>query len=742
MIRRLLIALAVLGGAVAFAQYIPGGGGIFPVGYNGWDAGPFNCQSYSNGAQCCANAQGGVTCTSPDGGNFNFVGTLSPAALPNLPSGAGAPLSWYANAASGIDSPYCGASPSTPCATIQQTYDNVPKALRCFGNVIDLTGTFDGGGAYIGGNWSEEANCVPATGQGPYLKFIGHPPTVTPTTGPATGTFTSATAGGGGSLNGSSPGGAPGPASYGTATLSGAGWTVNNFAGDLLTITGGHGIGQNVRILSNTATVITILGMWPLNVTPNSTSTFTITSPQAAGGTVINGTLAQPGGAFGTGYLATSGAQTSAFYVSSEQNSAYESQLYGSEAQWTARGSIFDPQVDFEGIYFDLGNSGQLTAVSTSGAGAVGFRYNDVLAGNGVATRGGDIWFESNWCAPGWYGCVVGGTPIGGGFHPAQASVEIISTYVAGSGGGDAVFEGTARTLIAAFNHTANNSGANTGLRYGGDTDVLSVGNDWNGNTYGLRANYGFNQTESYTGLTTEDGDRCTSVGTCVYIRGTGTLDFISDALTGSGNTVVVDVAKGSAVFDVVPTATGTTAIEFGTGTYTFAQITAGTVVALSDGTSIALGASSNVPLIDPGDVIRFGTVPAATLPPAACSAGSMLWWGDAGPNGLPIFCENGGTSWETLIGPTGTGTGVNYYDGGSVTPSLYSIEVLNSVTCTSTGGPAATLFFSGGTPACTFAPLNGGGTLLNYSATNTQLSCQTTVAGAGTFSVHCIGLL
>lgn len=59
-----------------------------------------------------------------------------------------------------------------------------------------------------------------------------------------------------------------------TLTDSTKDWVVNGFAGKFIRITAGTGVGQEVAITSNTATVITITGTWSVN--PDATSVYSV----------------------------------------------------------------------------------------------------------------------------------------------------------------------------------------------------------------------------------------------------------------------------------------------------------------------------------------------------------------------------------------------------------------------------------------------------------------------------------
>lgn len=145
-----------------------------------------------------------------------------------------------------------------PFATIQGALDSLPKVVRHPVTINVGAGNF--AGAYVSGFSVENAES-PTAGMGLHIK--GTLGTVTPTTGSATGTLTSATA----AATWVNP----------TATVTGAGWTVNDFKGKFLEIVSGTGAGQISVIASNTTDILTLCGFW--STTPNSTSVFRIVEP-------------------------------------------------------------------------------------------------------------------------------------------------------------------------------------------------------------------------------------------------------------------------------------------------------------------------------------------------------------------------------------------------------------------------------------------------------------------------------
>ncbi|MCR4274984.1 MAG: LamG domain-containing protein [Candidatus Campbellbacteria bacterium] len=68
-----------------------------------------------------------------------------------------------------------------------------------------------------------------------------------------------------------------------TIGKTGAGWTPNQFAGSLVEITGNTGVDQTRRVISNTATTLTVSPAW--TTTPDATSDFEVIPEQLYGGT-------------------------------------------------------------------------------------------------------------------------------------------------------------------------------------------------------------------------------------------------------------------------------------------------------------------------------------------------------------------------------------------------------------------------------------------------------------------------
>lgn len=161
--------------------------------------------------------------------------------------------------ATGNDANACTGTGTDACLTINGALAKLPKLIRNPTTVQVGAGNF-GAFALSGFTLAQP---------GATLEVKGTLTTTTATTGSASGTATGGTAG-----SATAP-------TFGTLVQTGAGWTVNDFAGKLVEITGGTGAGQYRIITSNTVDTLTITGTW---TAPTATSTFVIHD----WGTVIN----------------------------------------------------------------------------------------------------------------------------------------------------------------------------------------------------------------------------------------------------------------------------------------------------------------------------------------------------------------------------------------------------------------------------------------------------------------------
>lgn len=142
----------------------------------------------------------------------------------------------------GSDSNDCASTGAGACLTIQGAINKVPKILRHRATIVAATGSF---AAFNVSGFTTDISTQQTTAG---LLIDGTLTNSTVATGTATGT---ATAGSAGSTD-----------TFGTLTDSGQTWAVNDLRGRFLVLTGGTGIGQAKAITSNTATAITIVGLF------------------------------------------------------------------------------------------------------------------------------------------------------------------------------------------------------------------------------------------------------------------------------------------------------------------------------------------------------------------------------------------------------------------------------------------------------------------------------------------------
>lgn len=134
-----------------------------------------------------------------------------------------------------------------PFATIQAAVNAVPIFIQ-HSVTINVVQAGNYAGFSIGGFYT----------RGQTFAVNGLQAQVTPTSGPATGTASSGTSK--------------------SLTLTGAGWTVDNFQGKFCRIISGQGAGQRFIIATNTADTLYFAGR--MSPVPNNTSVFEITEPK------------------------------------------------------------------------------------------------------------------------------------------------------------------------------------------------------------------------------------------------------------------------------------------------------------------------------------------------------------------------------------------------------------------------------------------------------------------------------
>lgn len=252
----------------------------------------------------------GLTYTPPpfDGSFTNSVDGV----VYSVPRVSAAAVTYYVNTATGSDSNNC-TSAATPCLTAQVVCDKVPFEVR-HNTLIRAVGTFSSGFCRLENRIFDATSATNGTwvlittGDGSDVDHQGFT-TVTPATGSATGTFTSFVAA------------AAGANTRPVFTDSGATWTVNDYAGKFLEISGGacgdagSGNGFVSPIISNTATTITITGVLTsanqVGCTPDNTSQYKIRDvSNTTLGAAITGSIAPPKG--GPGNIAQLNTDSSA----------------------------------------------------------------------------------------------------------------------------------------------------------------------------------------------------------------------------------------------------------------------------------------------------------------------------------------------------------------------------------------------------------------------------------------------
>jgi len=152
--------------------------------------------------------------------------------------------------------------PNAPFATVQGALNALPKHISSAVTITVGAGNFAG---FNVDGFTFDYNAL-----GSYLLIQGTMAAVTPATGSATGT--------------ASAGATQSGTTFATLTDAAALWTVNNFVGKYVQLTGGLGatlagaVNYNTYypIVSNTGTVITIAGNWGSAGAPNGTTTYAI----------------------------------------------------------------------------------------------------------------------------------------------------------------------------------------------------------------------------------------------------------------------------------------------------------------------------------------------------------------------------------------------------------------------------------------------------------------------------------
>lgn len=280
------------------------------------------------------------------------------------------PVTLYVDPA-GNDSNACTSSGSSACLTPDGARQKLPYNINDPVTINLACGGFDAGMYLNDINFGIGAR-YPANDAGAFLKVVGcyTDAGVTLTTGTWTGTVSASTQAGRGFLTGSTI-----PSTWGTATLSGGNYTVNQLTGVLLAFTTGPAAGTKALISTNTATVATIVGAF--DVMPNNGDTYQLLLP----GTTINGVLPRPSAAQNASLSTTSSA---AFYLANNKAGAY----MGGTASFQSEGlAVYgnanwaDPPISIEGIKYALGSINHDAVSIGAGSNAV-VRWSRVDDGN------------------------------------------------------------------------------------------------------------------------------------------------------------------------------------------------------------------------------------------------------------------------------------------------------------------------------------------------------------------------
>lgn len=432
----------------------------------------------------------------------------------------------------GNDANFC-TDVSAPCLTIQGAVDKVPKLIRHPVIIAVGQGTF-GAGAYISAFLIDKA-ADPSVGA--YMQVFGTLINGTPATGPATGTATSGTAGTTDSVT------------WGTLTLTGAGWTVNDLRGKLLEITGGTGSGQIRSVYANTADTITVAGDW---TAPTGTSTFAIRD----WGTTINGVVTSPltpGNAAGS---------LNASFIISEASSKTQAEFWLTVDKFkyaisSGRALRSDGMANFIARYSYFGGSS-----TTSGRVSLG--------------RGGGVYVYAS------YASLPSGVDLAVAFNnQANTGRFFIERNVVDTVGAGGIGRFEMAPLYVFYNHVKNTSGRIVGL--GSNPNVVFRGNifDCNGaGGVGIEAAGsaapGIPAAQRGSGPIRFTGNDISNCATAIKVKGDAHVYFEAGVVSGTGNTTGISVEDMATVWiESDTTLTGTTELSIEGAAYTLAGLRA-----------------------------------------------------------------------------------------------------------------------------------------------------------------------
>jgi len=357
---------------------------------------------------------------------------------------------------------------SEPFATIQAALDTLPKIVSHIITIDVAAGSYQGFGV----------EGFDATYPG-YLMVRGVQGLVTPTSGPASGTATSGSAD--------------------TLTLTGAGWTTDDFVGKFCKIVSGTGAGQHFIVASNTTDTLRFAAR--MSPAPNATSIFEITEPKTL--------------------ITTNGPFTSGIYVSGGFGFTYvydfhvEGPTYGVNQLWT-NGTLSLARVTVKnGVYNFVAQEAKKSAwnqIGSLGSTSYGITFLVVEFAGNPAYEKGWLAINAGAGADGLYfsGCKYGGCQgiyiKGCGNNGINIDNSVVSLYyIVADNNLDGIWTSRANALL--YNVSVNNN-TQRGIssNYGSRIDLQNTISGSGNGEWGVHAGVGVGGLVALTSLPTITG--------------------------------------------------------------------------------------------------------------------------------------------------------------------------------------------------------------------------------------------
>lgn len=416
----------------------------------------------------------------------------------------GGPLTWYVDVR-GSDlntctAPFTDGGKNGPCRQPKAAVTKIPKQLRHQATVSMDAGVYE---AFIVTGFEYDYG---AQGQNGGLLFDGVRVTSTLASGPATGTATSGTAGSG--------------TTFGTLTMTGAGWTTNDLTGRFVT-TASPTNAQFV-VSSNTSDTITVVGTWSA---PTGSTTFTIedSATEWTGNilAVIPATATQ---------AAITG--RSMIFVSGNNLDWSNSAITFRNMRFTNDAGVAMEFTDRSGI--------QLVNVQVMNTGGL----NAAMFVGNARTGGGNLTISKSYLSP--------PNNTNGTIAPTSGSLTIQNSLIRANAGSNPALNLNNGVGTAQFGFISNSE-------FRGNSSAVAAGAHFNGfQTFsnlrisctaagGVGLRLGSNTTTSMVGGSSLDGIGpidFSGCSTAVQIRGMNVINF-SGALTGSALSTGVEVIGG-----------------------------------------------------------------------------------------------------------------------------------------------------------------------------------------------------